>query len=533
MNVRKIALIVLMCCLVFATWGFAQDDIKVAIVPFTINSPEDVDYLEGAIYDMMACRLSVDERVVVMERTKVERLLGSDYSGTIDADNAVTLGNRLGADYIVLGSLTKLGETFSMDAKMYNVSEGERSTSVYAQGSGLDSLIPKVNEFARNMNFKILGYVPAEGVAGYMGESVENPNFIYATRDLMSKTDFRKSPFWDMQIKGVDVGDIDGDKLNETVVIDNNEVWIYKRGKEEFELFMTYKGRPINNFLTVDVLDLNGNGIDEIFISNVDKGRLRSLVVEYDPSSGELERIDKNLSFFMRSFSFPGEEPILLGQKMGTEDDDIYRGDLFRIEYVEGNYKEGQMLKFPGGTAIYGTSLPVDVDFDGIAELVVVDEQNHLRIISSDGNTEWKSDEYWGGVVNYFLTREAEDRLSKGIETTGGPDEVYVQGRVFITDLNNDNNYEILINKNISETMNLLPRFRLYETSEIYNLSWDGFNLSENWQSRVIDGYVADYQLKDIDTDGIDELVVAVVFSFEMTALIPAKSGVLIYELNF
>ena len=49
----------------------------------------------------------------------------------------------------------------------------------------------------------------------------------------------------------------------------------------------------------------------------------------------------------------------------------------------------------------------------------------------------------------------------------------------------------------------------------------------------MIDGYVADYQLRDIDSDGIDELVVAVVFSFEMTALIPAKSGVLIYELNF
>ncbi|MBN1883059.1 MAG: VCBS repeat-containing protein [Deltaproteobacteria bacterium] len=533
MIVRKISILTVVICLIFAMVGFAQDDITVAIVPFTINSPEDVDYLEGAIYDMMASRLSVDDRIAVMERTKVERLLGGNYSGTIDEDNAVTLGNRLGADYIILGSLTKLGETFSMDAKMYSVSEGERATSVYAQGSGLDSLIPKVNEFARNMNFKILGYVPAEGVAGYMGESVENPNFIYATRDLMSKTDFRKSPFWDIQIKGVDVGDVDGDQLNETVVIDKNEVWIYKRGKEEFELFMTFKGRPINNFLTVDVLDLNGNGYDEIFISNVDKGRVRSLVIEYDPASGEFERIDKNISFFMRSFAFPGEEPILLGQKMGMGVDDVYHGDLFRVDYIDGKYEKGQMMKFPGGTAIYGTSLPVDIDFDGAAELVVVDEQNHLRIISSDGSTEWKSDEFWGGVVNYFLTKEGEDRLSSGADDVGETYEAYVQGRIFITDLNNDNNFEILINKNISETMNLLPRFRLYETSEIYNLSWDGFNLSENWQSRVIDGYVADYQLKDIDSDGINELVVAVVFSFEMTALIPAKSGVLIYELNF
>ena len=202
---RLVLITILVASLLFSFSSFGQDKIKIAIVPFKINSPENLDYLEGAIYDMLASRLSVDESIAVLERSTVERTLGKDYAVSMDMDSAVSLGNRLGADYVVLGALTKLGETFSLDAKMYDVNNKERSTSAYAQGSGLDALIPKVNEFARNMNFKVLGYVPAEGVSGYMGIQAENPNFIFATRDLMSKTDFRKSPFWEIQINSLNM----------------------------------------------------------------------------------------------------------------------------------------------------------------------------------------------------------------------------------------------------------------------------------------------------------------------------------------
>jgi hypothetical protein len=381
------------------------------------------------------------------------------------------------------------------------------------------------------MNFKILGYVPAEGVAGYKGLQAENPNFIFSTRDLMSKTDFRKSPFWEIQIKGVEVGDIDGDGMNETITIDDNDLWVYKRGKEEFELFAEYSGRPINNFLTLDAIDLNGNGIDEIFITNVDKGRLRSFVIEYDPKSRKFERLDKGISLYFRSFALPNKKPVLLAQKMGIEEP--FYGGIFSVAYKNGEYDIDQAMNFPSGSKIYGTTLPVDIDYDGKTEVVKVDDANRLKVVSAEGNNEWVSMDYWGGVVNYYDTKEEEEKKAKGGDAATVEGEVYILGRIFITDLNHDGLFEVLVNKNISKTMNLLPRFRLYETGEIYNLAWDGLNLSENWRSRTIDGYIADYQLKDVDSDGIDELVVAVVFSFEMTALVPATSGILIYELSF
>ena len=527
-----LAILIVLFAHSLVSMGADAENKRIAIVPFQINSPENLDYLKGSVFSMLASRLSVDETITVIDRIKIEKALGKDGGASLTTDGAIALGKRLGADYIVVGVLTKLGETFSLDAKMYDVKKNERSTAVFAQGSGMDALIPKVNEFARNMNFKILGYVPAEGVAGYKGLQAENPNFIFSTRDLMSKTDFRKSPFWKMQIKGVDVGDVDGDEMNETVVIDRNDLWVYKRGKQEFELLTKFSGRPINNFLTVDIIDLNNNGIDEIFITNVNKGRLGSIVLEYNPETKKLVRIEKNIPLFFRIFTLPKRKPVLLAQKMGM--DNSFFGPILRMEYKKGEYVAGVALDFPKKTNIFGITLPIDINYDGKPEIVKINEHNHLTIEGLDGKTKWITKEYWGGTLNYFNTREKEDKIDSGKDTAGMENaEVYIQPRLFITDLNHNGSFEVLINKNISKTMNLAPKFRMYETSEIFNLSWDGINMSENWQSRTIDGYIADYQLKDVDSDGIDELIIAVVFSFEMTKLIPASSGVLIYELSF
>ncbi len=530
-NVRLIIVCFFILCLIFPAASFGADKIKVAIIPFKVNSPEKLDYLEGALYDMIASRLSVDERITVMERNTVVRSLGKEYETSMTIDNAESLGKRLGADYVILGALTKLGDAFSLDAKMFNVKKKEQSTSIFAQGSGLDSLIPKVNEFARNMNFKILGYIPKEGIAGYMGEQVDNPNFIFATRDLMSKTDFRKSPFWDIQIKGVDVGDIDGDGVNETLVMDKNDIWVYKRGKEEFEFFNKFSGGAADNFLSLDALDLNGNGRTEIFVTNVNKGRLSSFVLEYNTSKKKLEKIQKNIDLFFRAFSRPGEEPVLFCQKMGMSGG--FYGGIYRVEYKDGEYVQGLSVDYPSGTSIFGLALPVDIDKDGKPEVVRLNNDNHLEVDAMDGTAKWKSKDYWGGTTNYFSTAKKEEEANRGADTLPGEGDIYIQPRIFITDLNHDNIPEVLVEKNISETLNLLPKFRLYKTSNVFNLQWDGVNLSENWRSRLIDGYIADYQIKDIDSDGIDELVVAVVYSTEMTALVPAKSGILIYELNF
>ena len=52
----------------------------------------------------------------------------------------------------------------------------------------------------------------------------------------------------------------------------------------------------------------------------------------------------------------------------------------------------------------------------------------------------------------------------------------------------------------------------------------------ENWRTKKINGYVADYQFKDIDNDGQNEVVLALVLS--VGASLQEKSVVVAYKLN-
>ena len=69
----------------------------------------------------------------------------------------------------------------------------------------------------------------------------------------------------------------------------------------------------------------------------------------------------------------------------------------------------------------------------------------------------------------------------------------------------------MIINKNHTSGTRLFDRARSFDKGEIYGLVWDGDNLVTDWKTREISGYITDFQVKDADNDGEEELVLAVV----------------------
>ena len=70
----------------------------------------------------------------------------------------------------------------------------------------------------------------------------------------------------------------------------------------------------------------------------------------------------------------------------------------------------------------------------------------------------------------------------------------------------------------------------VFTSSEIYNLEWDGLGMAENWRTKKINGYVADYCIKDIDNDGKQEIVLALVLS--VGASLRDKSVIVVYRMD-
>ncbi|MGB7575690.1 MAG: CsgG/HfaB family protein, partial [Thermodesulfobacteriota bacterium] len=130
---------------------------KVAILPFMIYSQENLDYLREGIYDILTSRITVEGRIVVMERSAVERALYEEKPTRLDEAAATKIGMKIGADYIVLGSITKVGDYISLDARLVSITEEKPPLTAFTQHKGIDDVMVKIGDFAQDIGYKILG----------------------------------------------------------------------------------------------------------------------------------------------------------------------------------------------------------------------------------------------------------------------------------------------------------------------------------------------------------------------------------------
>jgi hypothetical protein len=130
--------------------------------------------------------------------------------------------------------------------------------------------------------------------------------------------------------------------------------------------------------------------------------------------------------------------------------------------------------------------------------------------MSEDGKNQWKTRQSFGGTNNFYDTKK-KDVSKEGWRVVDRPTwREYINGRILVRDLMGDGVPQIIVNKN-EFSSKLFERVRSFEKGEIYDLVWEDGALETNWKTREIDGYIADYQVKDVDNDGNDELVIAAI----------------------
>jgi len=351
--------------------------------------------------------------------------------------------------------------------------------------------------------------------------SIINPDLINAPEPIDRKG-FWMTQRYSYEFKGMDIGDVNGDGLNETVVISPTIVHIFMRQDKALVPVKRIDGGKYDSYMTVDIADINENGIPEIIVTNIVGGVLRSFVIEY--RDGEFQTIASDLPYFLRVIHTLGR-PVLIGQVKGLENPFDY--PIHEIIWQGGTYERGKRMPIPEGLSVYGLAMD-SIDGSDRPKLVLLDDYDRIRIYTPTmkrmddlnilgGSDEliWKSDDYYGGSNNAFnraLTTAQRDSGQTMEEESDATD--YVKLRILTYDLNGNGKNDVIIVKNISPAGRVFKNLQLFTASEIYDLEWDGLGLSENWKTKKIQGYVADYQVKDIDNDGENEIVLALVVSF-------------------
>ncbi len=540
-------LVCIFCLMAAVPSSWALGEKKVAVLPFTVHSAENIDYIRQGIGDMLSSRISASEKIEVVNKDAVLAAVQEAGGKELTLADVYGLGKKLNADFVVWGSVTKIGNSLSIDGRLVDIAAYKATVAIAIQSPSMDEVIPKITEFARKIEAHILGTPPTtigtspiperavvsrqptstatretEIISGMKGSKKGtftasiNPDFINAAQPLDSKS-FWKSQEFPTELKGMDIGDVNGDGLNETVMIDTNTVFIYQKKGNQFRLIQKISGKAYDNYIAVDVADINQNGVKEIIISCYTGRIVNSFIVEF--RDGKFVTIASDLRWFMRAINNTSGNPLLLGQRMGMENP--FDTPIYEIRLENGEYREGKKMRIPEGLSVYGLTLD-RLGTSGPEKIITLNQDDYLciydqtdkplskvAIFGGSNELRWKSEDVYGGSNTYI------DPLSGGARTPteNEPEVSYINLRIVTYDTNKDGKREIIIVKNISPTARTFQRIKLFTSAEVYNLEWDGMGLVENWRTKKITGYVADYQFKDIDNDGDHEVVLALVLS--------------------
>jgi TolB-like protein len=556
---RKVFIYILFLTAVLIAAGslWAKDKYIVTILPFSIHSSENIDYIKNGIEEMLTSRISASTKINVSKKDAVLAQLKKSKIKEITADDAYNIGIKLNSDYVVWGSITKIGSSISIDGKLLNIDKSKSDIGVSSQSQSLDDVIPKINDFSESIINNILGITPQVSTApavvtppvksresqiianmrsgnkkGGTFTSVINTEFINEEEPLTRKG-FWMSQKIPTEFKGMDIGDVNNDGLNEIVLIDKNTVYIYQKTEKELKLLEKIKGQSYDNYLAVDTADINRSGVNEIIVTSLNDTIMNSFVLEF--KDGKYEKIASNIRWFLRVIDTSSGIPLLLGQEYGFGKP--FDLPIYEMVWKDGTYVNDQKMQIPLGLSIYGLNID-NLGIGGSEKILTLDEYDYLYIIdkttkplsrlSSIGFTSeeliWRSDDVYGGSNNYI------ENIDKNNPDDPKAKSAYVNLRIHTADINKNGKKEIIIVKNLSSVGRIFKHYKLFTSSEIYDLEWDGLGMAENWRTKKINGYVADYSIKDVDNDGQQEITLALVLSVGVS--LRERSVIVIYKID-
>jgi TolB-like protein len=527
--------------------GLGETPRKVALVPLQVNARDPLDYLRDGLQDIMASRLAWEGRVVVLDRDPVRQAL-SKFPGPVDETRALEIGKSLGVDYVLFGSLTMVGAGASLDIRVKDLAKDQPAEKFYTETKSLDEVIPRVNDLLEDINAKVFerprttAAAPAgrgiPGVGTAASGAGEKPGLSlkdFTLRPLSPQiivnaggfdlTGIWRSTILPYALIDLAFGDLDGDGYLETVIISQKGVHIYRFKDDKFNLLTEIKGQRNDNYIAVDVADINGTGRPQVFVTNFRNDGVRSLVLSWE--GDRVKTIVKDVPYSWRVHQIPGRGQVLLGQQ--RRGNDPFGTKIKVLSWKDGRYEPGEELDLPGEINVFNF-ITADLNGDGTPETVYLNKDNRLVLLSPQGKSEYQSGDHYGGTVTFVDVTEFNAFTSTIMSDRAG--RTYLPARLVLIPGARPGAPELVLSKNKDSLWNIIDRFDSFSSGVIYSLSWDGVAFKENWRTMTINDYVANYSVEDFKNIKQKQLVVGVVQSQGLPIIGKARSVIYCYDLG-
>ncbi len=142
-----------------------EGTVTVLVAPFQVQSQVPLDYVAQALPHLLSSRLDAEEGIKTIDESVVSGALKKLKITTLDEKNARTLGMETGADWVIIGTIIKIVDSITLDAKLVGISADKPTLSESYQENSLKRLIDGVGVFAKQVSNKILGKVIVVDIA--------------------------------------------------------------------------------------------------------------------------------------------------------------------------------------------------------------------------------------------------------------------------------------------------------------------------------------------------------------------------------
>ena len=130
---------------------WAKEKYTVTVLPFSLHSAENIEYVRQGIGDMLISRISVSDKIEVTRKDVVQDVLKKTGAKELNLTDVQSIGQQLKSDYVVWGSITKIGNSLSINGKLVDISADKTAVAFVAQIQNMDELIPRINDFAQKI----------------------------------------------------------------------------------------------------------------------------------------------------------------------------------------------------------------------------------------------------------------------------------------------------------------------------------------------------------------------------------------------
>lgn len=480
-----------------------------AIAQFQVNGSNSYQYLKNAVPPMFNTRLFA---AGMNEPVPTQDSLANSASPKSQKE-AQELRKKHKADYLVYGTVSVIGDTASLDVSV--VGDNNYFWQKSSQNN-VNNLLAGINAVAGNINqevFKTSGAASAQARSTAQGSSFINaetgaPSTNYLNPELryqgVEENKFRSQtqPF---ESTGMQVADFNGNGFNEILLGSENEVIIYSYNDNQLKELARKKLYSSANILRISTFPHKGRNYIVVATCDETNNDARSYILLFNGK--QIQEIANTRYYLNVAKTSAHGDPELIGQNADATR--FVKGAVFRINFDGKNISKGTNLSsLPSKADVFNfTYVPSSQDSGDV--IAVIDDQDRLNIFSTSGKLLSKTEEYYASTANRVsVTRDIGGFVSQ--EGKIDASYHYVPSAVNVVDIDNDNNYELIVTKPLSVAANLLNNYRNYAQSEVHALLWDGVGANLLWKTRRIKGTVADVKIADPNNDGVLDLVVNV-----------------------